>query len=104
MYFSDIFLILSIWDTVTIALQLAILSTAVCFFNPYVSRSGGTIPRFSVYHQGLDLESFCSFILFIERQRRAEREGEGERIPSRLHTVSAESKAGLSPTNREVMT
>ena len=30
-------------------------------------------------------------------------EGEGERIPSRLHAVSTEPDAGLEPTNREIM-
>ena len=38
--------------------------------------------------------------LFGER----EREREGERIPSRLHTVSAESDMGLELTNHEIMT
>ena len=33
-----------------------------------------------------------------------EREGEGERIPSRLHAVSTEPDAGLKPANREIMT
>ena len=32
------------------------------------------------------------------------RETERERIPSRLHTVSAEPIAGPEPTNREIMT
>ena len=27
-----------------------------------------------------------------------------ERIPSRLHTISAEPDAGLEPTNRDIMT
>ena len=30
--------------------------------------------------------------------------GERERIPSRLHAVSAEPDAELNPTNRETMT
>ena len=34
----------------------------------------------------------------------AEREGERERIPSKLHTVSAEQGAGLKHTNHEIMT
>ena len=33
-----------------------------------------------------------------------QREGESERIPSRLHTVSTEPDAGLKATNREIMT
>ena len=36
-----------------------------------------------------------------ERQRGREREG--ERIPSRLHAVSAEPDVGLELTNREIM-
>ena len=35
---------------------------------------------------------------------REDREGEGERIPRRLRTVSAESDAGLDPTNHEIVT
>ena len=30
--------------------------------------------------------------------------GEGQRIPSRLHAVSAEPDAGPKPTNQEIMT
>ena len=33
-----------------------------------------------------------------------EREGERERIPSRLHTVSMEPDAGLGLTNHEITT
>ena len=33
-----------------------------------------------------------------------ERERERERIPSRLHAVSAEPDAGFEPTNWEIMT
>ena len=46
----------------------------------------------------------------MERQRKyeagrgREREREGDRIPSRLHTVSAEPNVGLEPTNREIIT
>ena len=42
----------------------------------------------------------------LERARVGEgqREGEGERIPSRLHTVSAEPDVGLDLTNQEIMT
>ena len=32
------------------------------------------------------------------------RERRRERIPSRLHTVSAESNVGLDPMNHEIMT
>ena len=35
---------------------------------------------------------------------RAEREGERESIPSRLHTASTEPDVGLKPMNREIMT
>ena len=34
----------------------------------------------------------------------AEREGEREKIPSRLRAVSAEPDMGLEPMNREIMT
>ena len=34
----------------------------------------------------------------------AEREGKRERIPSRLHTVSAEPNVGLELANHEIMT
>ena len=34
----------------------------------------------------------------------AERDGERERIPSRLHTVSAEADTGLKRTKCEIMT
>ena len=37
-----------------------------------------------------------------EGQRGREREREKERIPSRLHTVSAEPNMGLNPTNHEI--
>ena len=47
-----------------------------------------------------------------EGERESERESTqvvegqrvGERIPSRLHNVSAEPDAGLEPTNHETMT
>ena len=50
--------------------------------------------------------------IYIERERETERENEHgrdretgrERIPSRLHASSAESKAGLDPMNSEIMT
>ena len=50
------------------------------------------------------------FISFFERERQRERTEEGQRerdrdrIPSRLHTVSTESDAGLELTNHEIMT
>ena len=45
------------------------------------------------------------FIYFErERVRRGGAEREGERIPSRLHTVSAKPDAGLKLENRELMT
>ena len=48
--------------------------------------------------------------LFILKQRDrenrggAEREGEREKIPSRVCTVNAELNAGLKPTNHEIKT
>ena len=39
-----------------------------------------------------------------ERQGGAVREGEGERIPRTLCTLSTEPDSGLELTNREVMT
>ena len=48
--------------------------------------------------------------MYFERERERERVqvGEGqrgrERIPSRLHIVSAEPDAGLDPTNPEIVT
>ena len=54
---------------------------------------------------------FLSFLLFtFERERERESKGERqrrrvrERIPSRFHTISTESSAGLEPTNHEVTT
>ena len=38
-----------------------------------------------------------------ERTSRRGRGAEGERIPSRLHAVSAEPDMGLKPMNREIM-
>ena len=38
------------------------------------------------------------------RRGGAEREGERERIPSRLHTVRTEPDTGLEPINCEIMT
>ena len=50
----------------------------------------------------------CSFIFERERESvpagEGQRERGGERIPSRLPAVSPEPYAGLSPTNREIMT
>ena len=47
----------------------------------------------------------CLFIL-RERERASKggAEREGDRIPSRLHAVSAEPNMGLKPTNCEIMT
>ena len=46
--------------------------------------------------------------LFILREREKahfwERQRERERIPSRLHTASAEPNTQLEPTNHEIMT
>ena len=39
-----------------------------------------------------------------DRERETERQRETERIPSRLRAVSKEPKAGLYPTNYEIMT
>ena len=49
---------------------------------------------------------FFKFYLFILREREREQAGEGqrERIPSRLCTVSIKPKAGLDLTNHEIMT
>ena len=44
------------------------------------------------------------FYLETERRGRAEGEREKERIPSRLHAVSAETDVGLKLTNWEIMT
>ena len=45
--------------------------------------------------------------MYFEREREstegAEREREGERIPSRLHTLSAEPDPGLKSTQAETM-
>ena len=71
----------------------------------------------------LEIIHLCSFFLvhlFILRERERERErekerereemsggaserGERERIPTRLHTVSAEPGVGLEPTSCEIM-
>ena len=45
------------------------------------------------------------FIYFeIEQEQERDREKGRERIPSRLHTVSAESDVGLALTNCEIVT
>ena len=49
------------------------------------------------------------FIYFERERQRAcaqgrGRERKGERIPSRLHTVSTKSDVGLKTTNHEIMT
>ena len=40
----------------------------------------------------------------MHKQRRGREREKGERIPSRLCTVSAEPDVGLDPTNHEIMT
>ena len=47
--------------------------------------------------------SFFFKFIYFERRGRAERERGRERIPSRLHTVSAEPNVGLELTNHEIM-
>ena len=48
---------------------------------------------------------FLKVYLFILREREREKAGKGsERIPSRLHAVSAEPNAGLNLMKCEVMT
>ena len=51
---------------------------------------------------------FLSLFILRERERESgggsEREGERERIPSRLHAVSTEPDVGLDPTNHEITT
>ena len=54
--------------------------------------------------------SFSSLFIYFESGRaqvgeeQREREGETERIPSRLHTVSSEPDVGLELMNHEIMT
>ena len=48
--------------------------------------------------------SFLKFIYSEREQAGGGAEREGERIPSRLLTVSAEPDAGLEPSNCEIMT
>ena len=43
-------------------------------------------------------------MLFRSAERERDRETERQRIPSRLHTVSAEPNLGLEPTNFEIVT
>ena len=52
---------------------------------------------------------FLSFFIYFERERETTsrgwgREGERERIPSRLPTASPEPDVGLKPTNCEIRT
>ena len=59
--------------------------------------------------KSLDLFILFKFIYFESEcgggtEREGQRQREGERIPSRLHTVSTEPDAGLELTNREIMT
>ena len=50
--------------------------------------------------------SFFNVYLFVLREREIEHRAgaERERIPSRLHAVSADPHVGLKPTNHEIMT
>ena len=54
---------------------------------------------------------FYSLFIYFEREKEEDsmcEQGRGreetERIPNRLHAVSAEPDLGLDPTNREIMT
>ena len=48
---------------------------------------------------------FFSVFIYFEREiEHASREGQRERIPGRLHTVSIEPNAGLQLMNHEIMT
>ena len=49
---------------------------------------------------------FGYLCIYLKRERGRALAGEGgrERIPSRLHTVSAESDVGLDPMNCEIVT
>ena len=49
----------------------------------------------------MKMNFFFKFIYFERKRVQVGREAEreGERIPSRLHTVSMEPNAGLNPTN-----
>ena len=42
--------------------------------------------------------------IYFEREHEQGRGREQERIPSRLHTISAEPDVGLEPTNCKIMT
>ena len=50
--------------------------------------------------------SLCLFFMYFEREIMSSEgaETEGEKIPSRLHTISADSNTGLKPTNHKIMT
>ena len=50
------------------------------------------------FQRGLSLLFFFFMFIYLER------EGEKERIPSRLHTASAEPNAGLDLMKHEIMT
>ena len=63
--------------------------------------SPGALPA-SVVVPHTQLSFFLKFIILRESREGAETEG--ERIPSRLHTVSAEPDVGLDPTNSEITT
>ena len=53
------------------------------------------------------LRLFLSLFIYFERERKRvckQGKGRGERIPSRLSSVSAKPEAGLDLTNYEIMT
>ena len=52
----------------------------------------------------MDLEMLIIIIIIIFERERVGEEGQRERIPSRLRTVSTEPDVGLEPTNRETTT
>ena len=51
-----------------------------------------------------NLSLFFKLFIYLEKERARAGEGQRERVPSRLHTVSAEPDAGLDPTNHGIMT
>ena len=62
-------------------------------------------------HNGMMFDNSISFkflniykFFLREREQGRSRERGGDRIPSRLHTVSADLDAGLELTNHEIMT
>ena len=57
-------------------------------------------------HSGWVLVCFFLMFIYFERERERAQVGEGqrERIPSRLHTVSTEPDVGFNPLHPEIMT